>query len=185
MGIIAMIIIFICLCTDNMVTANMSGMNLDPKTKSVFSIKAGLFFALLNGLFFTVGYIFSIIFFRGYFVKAAHWVAFAFLLLLGIKYMMEAIEKSPSFQEKDITDGAKMWKIAITTGSQFFFVGYPLELMGKSWFPQILFLLIITFLMTILGFHIGTKTSKSIFSKKLEFVGGLILIILAIRLIIL
>ena len=67
MGIIAMIIIFICLCTDNMVTANMSGMNLDPKTKSVFSIKVALCFALVNGLFFTAGYIASIIFFRGYF----------------------------------------------------------------------------------------------------------------------
>ena len=32
MGPIAMIIIFICLCTDNMVTANMSAMNMKLKT---------------------------------------------------------------------------------------------------------------------------------------------------------
>ena len=73
MGIIAMIIIFICLCTDNMVTANMSGMNMELKTKSVFSIKTALFFSGLNALFFTLGYIFAIIFFRRYFVFAAHW----------------------------------------------------------------------------------------------------------------
>ena len=70
-------------------------------------------------------------------------------------------------------------------GAQFFFVGYPLELMGKSWFPQILFLLIITFLMTILGFHLGSKSSKTIISKKVEFAAGLILIVMAIRLIVL
>ena len=64
-----MIIIFICLCTDNMVTANMSGMNMELKTKSIFSIKAAFLFAGVNALFFTVGYIFSIIFFRAYFVR--------------------------------------------------------------------------------------------------------------------
>ena len=62
MGLIAVIIICICLCTDNMVTANMSAMNMDLKTKSVFSIKTGFYFAGFNLLFFTVGYLFSIIF---------------------------------------------------------------------------------------------------------------------------
>ncbi len=185
MGIIATIIIFICLCTDNMVTANMSGMNMDIKTKSVFSIKTALFFAGFNALFFTLGYIFSIIFFRGYFAPAAHWVGFAFLLLLGIKFMLETIEKTPSFKEKEKDDSQKLWRVAALAGSQFFFVGYPLELLGKSWFPQILFLLIITFLMTVFGFHLGGKTSKSIISKKVEFVAGLVLVIMAIRLVVL
>ena len=51
MGLIALIIIFICLCTDNMVTANMSAMKMELKTKSVFSIKAAVFFAGFNALF--------------------------------------------------------------------------------------------------------------------------------------
>ncbi len=185
MGIIAMIIIFICLCTDNMVTANMSGMNMDLKTKSVFSIKTALFFSAFNAFFFTFGYLFAIVFFRRYFVPANHWIAFAFLLLLGIKYMLETIEKSPSFREKEVDDGKKMWRVAALAGWQFWLVGYPLQLMGKSWFPQILFLLIITFLMTILGFHLGSKSSKTIISKKVEFVAGLILVIMAIRLVVL
>jgi len=185
MGLIAVMIIFICLCTDNMVTANMSGMNMEPKTKSVFSIKAALCFSGFNALFFTAGYIFSILFFRSYFVYVNNWIAFSFLLLLGIKYLLETIEKSPSFKEQEAGDNGKIWRVAALTGSQFFFVGYPLELMGKSWFPQILFLLIITFLMTLIGFHIGGKTSKSIFSKKVEFAAGLLLVIMAVRLIIL
>ena len=185
MGLIAMIIIFICLCTDNMVTANMSAMHMEPRTKSVFSIKAGLFFAGFNGLFFTIGYIVSILFFRGYFSPANNWVAFSFLLLLGIKYMLETIEKSPSFKETEVNDVKKMLRVATLSGFQFAFVGYGLELMNKSWFPQIIFLLIITFLMTILGFHLGSKTSKSIVSKKAEFVAGLILVIMSVRLIVL
>ena len=185
MGIIAMIIIFICLCTDNMVTANMSAMNMEPKTKSIFSIKAALCFSGFNALFFTIGYILGFLFFHSYFVRVNNWIAFAFLLLLGIKYLLEAIEKSPSFRENEAGDNGKIWRVSLITASQFLLVGYPLELMGKSWFPQILFLLIITFLMTILGFHLGNKNSKHIFSKKAEFVAGLILVIMAIRLIIL
>lgn len=185
MGIIAVIIIFICLCTDNMVIANMSAMKMDLKTKSVFSIKAGFFFAGFNALAFVFGYLFSIVFFRGYFVRAANWIGFAFLLLLGIKYLLETVEKSPSFKEEEADDGKKMVRVAALTAAQFFLVGYPLELLGKGWFPQALFLVIITFLMTVLGFHLGTKTSKSVFSKKAEFIAGLVLVVMSIRLIIL
>ncbi len=184
MGLIAVIIICICLCTDNMVTANMSAMNMDLKTKSVFSIKTGFYFAGFNLLFFTVGYLFSIIFFRNYFVYANNWIAFAFLLLLGIKYMLETIEKSPSFKANETEDTKKMIRVAALSGSQFLLLGYPLELMGKSWFPQVLFLIVITFGMTVLGFHLGGKNSKSIISKRAEFVAGLILTVMAIRLII-
>ena len=185
MGPIAMIIIFICLCTDNMVTANMSAMNMELKTKSIFSIKTALVFMAFNVLFFTVGYIFSMIFFRPYFAPSANWIGFAFLLLLGIKYMLETVEKSPSFKENEIADTAKMLKVSILSGCQFFFVGYPLELMGRTWFPEVFFLIIISFLMTILGFHLGSKTSKTIITKKAEFVAGLILVIMAIRLVLL
>lgn len=185
MGLIAMIIIFVCLCTDNMVTANMSAMKMELKTKSVFSIKAAFFFSGFNALLFTAGYIFSIIFFRAYFVTANNWIAFAFLLLLGIKYMLETIEKSPSFKEEEADDTKKMVRVSALSAAQFFLVGYPLELMGKSWFPQVLFLIVITFGMTVLGFHLGSKSSKTVRSKKAEFIAGLILVVMAIRMIIL
>lgn len=185
MGPIAMIIIFICLCTDDMAIANTSGMHLELKTKSVFSIKTALVFAVFNMLFFTVGYIFSMIFFRNYFAQSNNWIAFSFLLLLGIKYMLETVEKSPSFKEYETTDTLKMIKVSVLSGLQFLFVGYSLELMGKSWFPEVFYLIVITFLMTLLGFHLGSKTSKTIISKKIEFVAGLILVIMAIRLVVL
>lgn len=185
MGLIAMIIIFLCLCTDNMVMANMSAMKMELKTKSVFSIKAAFFFSGFDALFFTFGYVFSIIFFRGYFAAANNWIAFAFLLLLGIKYMLETIEKSPSFKEEEADDTKKMVHVSALSAAQFFLVGYALELMGKSWFPQVIFLLVIAFAMTVLGFHLGSKSSKTVRGKKAEFIAGLVLVVMAIRMIIL
>lgn len=184
MGIIAVTIIFLCICVDNMVSANMSAMKMTSERKSVFSIKMALFFAGFNALFFGLGYLLSIIFFRDWVYFAHNWVAFAFILLLGIKFMLESIEKSPSFSNLDADDNRKMIKVSSVIGLNAFLVGYAVETMDKSFFPQVLILLFITFAMTLLGFHLGSKTAKTVASKKVELISGLILIVMAVRMII-
>lgn len=184
MGIISVLIIFVCICVDNMVSANMSAIKLSPDKKSIFSIKLGLFFAGFNALWFTVGYIASMIFFRSWVHFANHWVAFAFLLLLGIKFMMESIEKSPSFNNVDVDDTRKLVKVSSVIGLNSFLVGYAVETMDKAYLPQLILLLIISFGLTMLGFHLGKKTSKTIVSKRVELVAGLMLIVMAIKMII-
>lgn len=184
MGIIAVILVFVCICVDNMVCANMSAMKLEPENRNVFSIKMALFFAGFNSLFFGLGYLVSIIFFRDWVYLAHNWVAFAFLLLLGIKFMLESIEKSPSFTNLETDDTRKLVKIASLMGLNAFLVGYAAETMDTSFFPQVVFLLLITFGMTLLGFHLGNKNSKNIASKKVELVAGILLVVMAVRLII-
>ena len=184
MGIISVLIIFVCICGDNMVSANMSAMKMEKENKSVFSIKMALFFAGFNGLFFGLGYLISILFFRDWVYLAHNWVAFAFLLLLGIKFMLESIEKSPSFNSVDTQDTGKLIKVSALIGLNSFLVGYAVETMDTSCLPQLIFLLIITFCMTLLGFHLGNPSSKTIASKKGELLAGIVLIVMAIRLII-
>ena len=180
MGIISVIIIFICICVDNMVCANMSAMKMNPEQKSIFSIKVALFFAAFNALFFGLGYLISIVFFRDWVYLAHNWVAFAFLLLLGIKFMLESIEKSPSFTALEVNNTKKLFKVSILMALNAFLVGYAVETMDTSCFPQLVFLFIITFGMTLIGFHLGNENSKTIASKKIELVAGIILIILSV-----
>ena len=168
MGIIAVSIIFLCICVDNMVSANMSAMKMSPEKKSVFSVKMTLFFSCFNALFF-----------------AHNWVAFAFVLLLGIKFMLESIEKSPSFSNLDADDNRKMIKVSSVFALNAFLVGYAVETMEKAFFPQVLILFVLTFLMTLIGFHLGSQSSKTIASKKVELASGIVLIVMAVRLIIL
>lgn len=184
MGIISVLIIFVCICVDNMVSANMSAMKMEKENRSVFSIKVALFFAGFNGLLLGLGYLISILFFRDWVYLAHNWVAFAFLLLLGIKFMLESIEKSPSFNNVDTKDTGKLIKVSALIGLNSFLVGYAMETMDTSFLPQLIFLLIITFAMTLFGFYLGNASSKTIASKKVELVAGIILIIMAIRLII-
>ena len=165
MGIIAVTIIFLCICVDNMVSANMSAMKMKPENKNVFSIKVALFF-------------------NDFIYLAQNWVAFAFVLLLGIKFMLESIEKSPSFTDLDTENNRKLVKVSALIGMNAFLVGFALDTMQKGWFPQILILMAISFGFTLLGFHLGSKNTQMITSKRFEFIAGLILVIMAIRLII-
>lgn len=183
MGIISVIIIFICICVDNMVSANMSAVKMTKENKSTFSVKMAIVFTIFNVLLFGLGYILSIIFFRRWVYFAHNWVAFAFLLLLGIKLMLESIEKSPSFGDVDAGDNWKLAKVSAVIGLNSLLVGYAMETMDVSFFPEVVLLLIITFVMSLLGSHLGGEQIKNLFSKKLELVAGIVLIIMSIRLI--
>ena len=183
MGIISVIIIFICICVDNMVSANMSAVKMTKENKSIFSVKMTIVFTIFNVLLFGLGYILSIIFFRRWVYFAHNWVAFAFLLLLGIKLMLESIEKSPSFGDVDAGDNWKLAKVSAVIGLNSLLVGYAMETMDVTFFPEVVLLLIITFVMSLLGSHLGGEQIKNLFSKKLELVAGIVLIIMGIRLI--
>ncbi len=184
MGIISVIIIFICICVDNMVSANMSAIKMTKENKSIFSVKMALAFTIFNVLLFGLGYILSILFFHRWVSFAHNWVAFAFLLLLGIKLMLESIEKSPSFGDVDAGDNWKLAKVSALIGMNSFLVGYALETMDRAFFPEVILLIILTFVMSLLGTHLGGVVGKNLFSKKLELVAGIILIIMGIRLIV-
>ena len=145
MGIISVIIIFTCICVDNMVSANMTAINMSKENKSVFSVKMALFFTAFNVVFFGLGYLTSIIFFRNWVYFVHNWVAFAFLLLLGIKLILESIEKSPSFRDEDATNIRKLIKVSALLGLNSFLVGYAMETMDRSFFLEALLLLILTF----------------------------------------
>lgn len=188
MGLLSVLIIFICICVDNMVSANMSAVQMTKENKSVFSVKMALFFTGANVVLFGLGYLVSMLFFRNWVYFAHNWVAFAFLLLLGIKLMLESIEKSPSFRDSDVGSLRKLFKVSALIGLNGFLVGYALETMDRGFFPEVILLLVITFVLTLLGAHLGAgsdpQNPKTLLSKRLELVAGIILIIMAIRLII-
>ena len=187
MGIITVTIIFICICVDNMVSANMSSVKMSSDKRSIFSIKMALFFTGFNALFYGIGFLVGRIFFHDWVYFAHNWVAFAFLLLLGIKFMLESIEKSPSFSDVDAGNTGKLIKVSVLLGMNCFLVGYALETMGRTFFPEVLLLLLLTFVLTLLGTHLGggaEQNHKTLLIKRVELVAGIVLIMMGIRLII-
>lgn len=188
MSLLTVFIIFVCICVDNMVTAHMSSVNMNKENKTVFPVRMALFFTGANVIFLGLGYLISVLFFRNWVYFAHRWVAFAFLLLLGIKLMLESIEKSPSFRDGDIGSLRKLIKVSVLIGLNSFLVGYALETMDRGFFPEVILLLITTFLMTLLGSHLGGSVEasghKTLLSKRLELAAGVVLAVIAICIII-
>ena len=94
--------------------------------------------------------------------------------------MLEYIEKSPSFGDADAGDNWKMVKVSALIGMNSFMVGYALETMDRAFFPEVLLLLIFTFVLSLLGAHLGGEDTKNLLSKKLELVAGIVLIVMSI-----
>ena len=98
--------------------------------------------------------------------------------------MLESIEKSPSFKAGETADTRKMLKVSSLEAASAFLVGYAMEQMDTAFLGPVILLALFAFGLTLLGFHLGNPESKSIVSKKVELVAGIILIIMAIKMII-
>ncbi len=112
-----------------------------------------------------------------------HWVAFGLLALIGINMLREAFSK-----EEDCCDDAgadmsvkTMFVMAIATSIDALAVGISLAMAGDvNIFLAVTFIGIITFIMSAIGVHIGSIFGSK-FEKKAEALGGIILILLGLK----
>ena len=111
-----------------------------------------------------------------------HWVAFGLLLLIGINMLREAFEKGCDCQEQDGDLGFKtMLVMAIATSIDALAVGISLAMAGiGNIFTAVLLIGIITFWMSCAGVKLGSLFGSR-YEKKAQLAGGIILILLGIK----
>ncbi len=111
-----------------------------------------------------------------------HWVAFALLALIGINMLREAFSKEEECCENGADMSFKtMFVMAIATSIDALAVGISLAMAGDvNILLAILFIGIITFIMSAIGVHIGSIFGSR-FEKKAEALGGIILILLGLK----
>lgn len=114
-----------------------------------------------------------------------HWVAFGLLVIIGINMLKEALEKedeSDDNPEKDADLSVRtMFLMAVATSIDALAVGISLAMVGSVniWLAAA-FIGICTFLLSALGVKIG-NVFGSRYEKKAEFTGGIILILLGVK----
>lgn len=114
-----------------------------------------------------------------------HWVAFGLLVIIGINMLKEALEKedeSDDNPEKDADLSVRtMFLMAVATSIDALAVGISLAMVGSVniWLAAA-FIGICTFLLSALGVKIG-NVFGSRYEKKAEFTGGVILILLGVK----
>ena len=114
-----------------------------------------------------------------------HWGAFGLLVIIGINMLKEALEKedeSDDNPEKDADLSVRtMFLMAVATSIDALAVGISLAMVGSVniWLAAA-FIGICTFLLSALGVKIG-NVFGSRYEKKAEFTGGVILILLGVK----
>jgi len=118
-----------------------------------------------------------------------HWVAFGLLAIIGINMLKEAFEKGCDCEQQDADLSVKsMFIMAVATSIDALAVGISLAMAGlpltgtQGIFMAVALIGVITFAMAAIGVKIG-NVFGSRFEKKAQFAGGVILILLGIKIV--
>lgn len=108
-----------------------------------------------------------------------HWVAFALLSIIGISMIKEALSKDEDEADASLKP-RKMVILAIATSIDALAVGVTFALLSVNIWLAITLIGIFTFLLSAIGVKIGNVFGEK-YKSKAEFVGGVILILLGIK----
>ena len=109
-----------------------------------------------------------------------HWVAFALLAIIGLNMLKEAFSKEEEAHDADLSVKT-MFIMAIATSIDAMAVGISLAMAGDvNILVAVLLIGVVTFIMCAAGVKIG-NVFGSRFEKKAQVAGGVILILLGLK----
>ncbi len=144
-------------------------------------LKAGLFFGSFQALMPFIGYLGG----KGVlgWVEAyAHWIAFGLLVLIGAKMIYEGLQEGIENDIKEITN-KMMLLLAIATSIDAMAAGFSLTLLDINVYLACLIIGVTTFIFSWMGAVIG-KSSGTWLESKAEIFGGVVLILIGIKLLV-
>ena len=109
-----------------------------------------------------------------------HWIAFALLAIIGINMLREALNGEEETIDADLSVKT-MFLMAVATSIDALAVGISLAMAGVSnIFLAVLLIGVTTFVLSAIGVRVG-NVFGSRYEKKAEFMGGVILILLGVK----
>lgn len=185
MGLLELFLIGIGLSMDAFAAAVCRGLamhKLNWKHTFVIATYFGGFQALMPFLGWKLGSTFA-----RYIRNIDHWIAFFLLALIGGNMIREAImeggECAGGYNFKDRLDHKQLFLMAIATSIDALAVGVTFAFLNISIIPAISLIGIITFILSIAGVIVGNFFGSR-FKKQAEITGGIILILLGVKILI-
>ncbi len=180
MGVLDVILIGIGLACDAFAVSITDGMQ-----ENKMKVKKAFLIALIFGIFQTImpliGYFIGAIF-EDIILKLDHWIAFAFLGFLGGKMLLDAIKNNEESNQENLTFKILLIQ-GIATSIDALMIGVTFVGGALSIFEAILLIGLITFVLCFIGVYVGKKSGDLLASKS-QIVGGLILIIIGVKILI-
>ena len=122
----------------------------------------------------------------GYIARWDHWVAFLLLGLIGGKMMYEGLQRKGETEDVNLLSFKTLCVVAIATSIDALMVGVSLAMVQLPWERIALagiVIALITALAALTGLWGGRRLGQGL-GKKAEIVGGLVLILLGVKLLI-
>jgi putative Mn2+ efflux pump MntP len=120
---------------------------------------------------------------REFILEFDHWIAFILLLLIGGKMILESFKKDEEKKEFNPLKILVLIGIAIATSIDALIVGVSFAFIDIDIFLSVMIIGFSTFMVAMIGVFIGKKTG-SLFGKKVEILGGVILIGIGLKILI-
>lgn len=177
MGIIELIVLSIGLAMDAFAVSICKGLSM-PRMKWKNAIIIGLYFGYFQALMPALGYLLGVNF-QDRISNIDHWVAFILLAVIGINMIKEAISKDNDVHNDSIKF-KDMIVLAIATSIDALAIGITFAFLNVNLILAISLIGVITFIISVLGVKVGNIFGDK-YEKKAEFAGGIILILLGIK----
>jgi putative Mn2+ efflux pump MntP len=144
------------------------------------ALRIAFFFGAFQGLMPVAGW-FMGSGLRVYLAHVDHWVAFALLSFIGLKMIYES--RKMNSKEKKIENLYVLLILSVATSIDALAVGLSLSFLNVSIITPAVVISIVTFLFSFAGVLIGNRLGH-FFERKIEVVGGLILILIGLKILI-
>jgi putative Mn2+ efflux pump MntP len=112
-----------------------------------------------------------------------HWVAFGLLVVIGGNMIREGFEKESDEARPDQTRGLPLLLLSIATSIDALAVGFSFSVLKAPILYPAAIIGVVCFIMTAVGMIFG-KALARIFGRKVEIVGGLVLIGIGVKILI-
>ncbi len=181
MDMLAIILIAIGLAMDSFAASITSGVTIkDLKLNN--ALKIAIFFGGFQALMPLVGW-FAGIGARDFISGIDHWIAFGLLTIIGSKMIYESFKVRSEKKRIDPLSIHVLLILAIATSIDALAVGISFAFLGIAIVTPAIIIGVITFSLSFLGVYLGNRVGP-FFEKKMEIVGGLILIGIGIKILI-
>ncbi len=182
MNTVTILIISIGLAMDAFAVSISSGIAIK-KLKIKNFIKIGSFFGIFQGIMPVLGWSLGRSFSK-YIESYSRWIAFFLLVLIGGKMIYESFIIKETEKETDILSMINLLFLAIATSIDALAVGIAFSVLDINIIKPAIIIGGVTFIMSVIGVYIGDKLGD-LFGKKIEIAGGLILILIGIKILVL
>ena len=177
MGLIELFLIAVGLSMDAFAVSVCKGLAM-PKCTFKKAAIVGLWFGGFQALMPAIGYILGAQF-QEAIASIDHWIAFVLLALIGGNMIHEALDNDEEEADASL-DVKTMFLLAVATSIDALAIGITFAFLKVNIIPAVCFIGIVTFIISFAGVKIGIVFGAR-YKNKAEIVGGIILILLGLK----